>query len=93
MRINATPVRTARMLRCLQRVLLLLWFGASFAAADSVCDLDQAADTQLQQRLLDLVEAQGLAPATRRGALAVSLLVLTDPNHQRLAQVNGHRMF
>lgn len=80
------------MSRCLQLVLLLLHATASLAAGEAVCDLEQAEDTLLQQRLKTLVEAQGLAPAARRGALALSLLVLTDPDHPRLAQINGHTM-
>ena len=80
------------MRRCLQGILLLLCCSASMASGQTVCDLDQGEDTLLQQRLETLVEQHGLASATRRGALALTLLVLTDPDHPRLAQINGHTM-
>lgn len=80
------------MRRRLQGILLLLCCSTSLATGQTVCDLDQGKDALLQQRLEIVVEQQGLASASRRGALAVTLLVLTDPDHPRLAQINGHNM-
>ena len=61
-------------------------------AQGRVCDLSQAADAGLQSGLEALVRAQGLDGAARDGRLALTLLVLTDREHPRLAQVNGHEM-
>jgi beta-lactamase class A len=72
----------------LAALLLLSPLGAGAA----VCELAGAEDEALQRQLTRLLEAQGLGPAVRRGDLAVSLLVMNDPERPRLAQVNGNRM-
>ena len=69
-----------------------LAFSAPAGAAQHACDLDQATDPQLQRALSELVVGLGLGDAARRGDLALSLLVLTDPEHPRLAQINGDEM-
>lgn len=61
-------------------------------AAPNHCELEQAGDPQLQQSLETLVDDLGLTEATERGDLALSLLVLTDDEHPRLAQINGNDM-
>jgi beta-lactamase class A len=61
-------------------------------AGAAVCDLDGAEDTALQHQVTRVLEARGLGAAVRRGDLAVSLLVLSDPERPMLAQVNGNRM-
>ena len=66
--------------------------AASPAAADNVCDLSRAADTELQERLETLLRSHGLDKAVRDRDFALTLLVLTDPQNPRLAQVNGHHM-
>lgn len=75
-----------------QAALALLLTAAPLVAGAGVCELDGAEDAALQRQLSKLLETQGLGPAVRNGQLAVSLLVLTDPEQPRLAQVNGHRM-
>lgn len=75
-----------------QAALALLLVAAPLGADAGVCELDGAEDAALQRELTSLLEWQGLGPAVRNGDLAVSLLVLTDPDRPRLAQVNGHRM-
>ncbi len=62
------------------------------SAQGRVCDLSQAADSKLQARLEALVKAQGLAGQARDGHLALTLLILTDRQRPRLAQINGHEM-
>ena len=59
---------------------------------DPVCELDQAGDIRLQAKLDALLTEQGLEGAVSDGQLALTLLVLTDPDRPRLAQVNGERM-
>lgn len=76
----------------LQALFALLLAAAPLGASAEVCELDGAEDAALQRELTRLLDWQGLAPAVRNGELAVSLLVLTDPERPRLAQVNGHRM-
>jgi len=71
---------------------LSLAFAAPAGAAPRGCDLEPADDPQLQRALRDVVARQGLADAASRGDLALSLLVLTDPDHPRLAQINGDEM-
>lgn len=60
--------------------------------ADRVCDLSHAEDAALQRQLEARIDSLGLADAVDRGELAVSLLILSDQQHPRLAQVSGHRM-
>lgn len=75
--------------------LLLAFFlilSVRVDADDQVCVLDQAEDLQLQQELENLIDQQGLTAAAETGNLAVSLLVLSDPEHPRLAQINGDKM-
>ena len=73
-------------------MLALLLAAAPLGAGAAVCELESAEDATLQRQLTHLLETEGLGPAVRKGELAVSLLVLTDPERPRLAQVNGHRM-
>jgi beta-lactamase class A len=72
--------------------LALLLAFAPMPARSAVCELDGAEDAALQWRLARLLDEQGLSAAVRRGDLAVSLLILTDPWRPRLAQVNGDHM-
>jgi beta-lactamase class A len=79
--------------RCLQGLALaLLLLVSPLAPAASVCDLDGAQDPGLQQELKAVLQREGLAAATDRGDLAVSLLVLSDPDRPMLAQINGDHM-
>jgi beta-lactamase class A len=80
--------------RLLQGALLpaLLCLAAAASAAQPVCDLSDAQDPALQQELLKLADDQGLAAAAERGELALALLILSDPDQPRLAQINGDEM-
>ena len=70
----------------------LVCFAVSAFAAGPVCDLSGAQDVALQRELVKLTAEQGLMPAAQRGELAVALLILSDPDHPRLAQINGDEM-
>jgi beta-lactamase class A len=70
----------------------LLCVAASSYAAERVCNLGGAEDAALQEELVRLADEQGLTPAADRGDLAISLLILSDPEHPRLAQINGDEM-
>ncbi len=81
----------------LSRLLCAALFAALFVTLASplhaeVCPLEGAEDAGLQRQLQNVLDELGLAETIDEGRLAVSLLVLTDPEHPRLAQVNGHRM-
>jgi beta-lactamase class A len=74
-------------------VILMAASGSEAAMADDpVCDLSQAQDSALQRQLEELLEQEQLSSVAKRGELALTLLVLSDPEHPRLAQVNGNRM-
>jgi beta-lactamase class A len=70
----------------------ILCVAGSAFASQPVCDLAGAQDPALQQKLVNLADEQGLAPAAERGDLAIGLLILSDPDHPRLAQINGDKM-
>ena len=80
--------------RLLRGIVLpaFLCFGVSSFASQPVCDLSDAQDPALQRELLKLADEQGLTPAAERGELALSLLILSDPERPRLAQINGDEM-
>ena len=63
------------------------------AGNDPVCPFPQDVDPGLQRGLQSSLSTLELEQAARRGRLAVTLLVLTDSESPRLAQVNGERMF
>jgi len=74
-------------------LIIFLLFNCNYAIADDpVCDLSQAADAQLQSQLENLLKREQLSAAVGHGELALTLLVLSDPEKPRLAQVNGNRM-
>jgi beta-lactamase class A len=81
----------ARLRRGVVLPALLLLAPCSFAA-ERVCDLAGAQDPALQAKLHAVADEQGLGPAAKRGDLAVSLLILSDPDRPRLAQINGNEM-
>ena len=56
-------------------------------------DLPSETDPLLQAGLDELVEEMGLERPARDGRLALALADVTDPDHPRLAMVNGHEMF
>ena len=75
------------------------WLGAvacflsqPVVAADETRPLMESADPGLQAKLEELVREQGLADAARRGDLNLALVIVTDPAHPRLAEINGHDM-
>ena len=98
--IQPAPAKTHRKTQAPMGRLLLLsallpalvCFAVSTFAAGPVCDLSGAQDVALQRELVKLTAEQGLMPAAQRGELAVALLILSDPDHPRLAQINGDEM-
>ena len=54
--------------------------------------LNESGDFQLQQALEVLVLEQNLATAINKQELALVLVIVTDPDQPRLAEINGHNM-
>ncbi len=76
-------------------VIMLLAFVCALpamAAETHYPMLSTAADAQLQAQLEDMVRKQGLWRNVERGELAILLAIVTDPDHPRLAELNGHQM-
>jgi beta-lactamase class A len=62
------------------------------SAVQAADDLRACSDAGLQQRLLDLVEAQDLSRAVATGRLALALVDLSVPGRPHLAMLNGDTM-
>ena len=54
--------------------------------------LSESGDPELQQGLEELVHKQGLWAASERGDLSLALVIVTQPERPRLAEINGHEM-
>lgn len=61
-------------------------------AADTTRLLNASGDSQLQQALESLVDQQNLTSAIKAKELAVVLVIVTDPEKPRLAELNGRNM-
>ena len=70
----------------------LLFLPLSLFAAEANRLLIESGDPGLQLKLEELVIAQGLGDAVKRGDLNVALVIVTDPASPRLAEINGHEM-
>jgi beta-lactamase class A len=66
--------------------------GVAGAAAPGVGDLRACSDAFLEQRLREVVEAQGLGAAVNTGRLALALVDLSAPGRPHLAMLNGDTM-
>ena len=89
----STGVQMALM-KVLQIVLLstCLFFSGQMVANDSSRFLQASGNLALQQALEGVVLEQDLASAVDEHKLALVLLIVTDPERPRLAELNGHTM-
>jgi beta-lactamase class A len=85
--VNVRPLQSIR--RLALAACLLAW-PLLVTALD---DLPSEPDPMLQAGLDELLVEMGLEEAARSGRLALALADVTDPDHPRLAMVNGHEMF
>ena len=69
-----------------------LLFCGQLIGAEATRLLNESGDIQLQQALEVLVLEQNLAAAVNKQELALVLVIVTDPNQPRLAEINGHNM-
>ncbi len=67
-------------------------FPAPLQAVEATRLLSESGDPYLQSHLEWLVYEQGLWDAVSSGRLAVALVIVTDPENPRLAEINGHQM-
>ncbi len=72
--------------------LFLLLFCGQSMALEATRTLNEAGDLQLQRGLEALVKKQGLADAIKSKELALVLVIVTDPENPRLAELNGRNM-
>jgi len=61
-------------------------------AVEATRTLNESGDLQLQQGLEALVEKQNLTQAVKSKELALVLVIVTDPENPRLAELNGRNM-
>jgi len=69
-----------------------LLFCGQLMGVEATRLLNASGDLQLQQALEVLVLEQSLATAVNKQELALVLVIVTDPNKPRLAEINGHNM-
>jgi len=69
-----------------------LLFCGQLLGAGAARLLNASGDVQLQQALEVLVLEQNLATAVNKQELALVLVIVTDPDNPRLAEINGHHM-
>ena len=72
--------------------IVSLMFCGQLLAAETTRILHAAGDLQLQQALESLVDQQNLTSAIKAKELAVVLVIVTDPENPRLAELNGRNM-
>jgi beta-lactamase class A len=72
--------------------LVCLCFSGQIMAAEAPRILNEAGDLQLQKGLETLIKEQNLTSAVNAQELAVVLVIVTDPDKPRLAELNGHNM-
>ena len=72
--------------------LLSFVFCGQILALEATRTLNDSGDLQLQQGLEEIIERQNLTNAIEAKELAVVLVIVTDPEKPRLAELNGRNM-
>ena len=72
--------------------LFSLVFCGQIMAIEATRTLNDAGDFQLQQGLEEIVESLNLTRAIEARQLALVLVIVTDPDKPRLAELNGRNM-
>ena len=90
---NPTGVQVVTM-KALKYTLALVSFifCGQLMAVEAARLLNESGNRQLQQGLEALVDEQNLAAAVKSQELALVLVIVTDPDNPRLAELNGHTM-
>lgn len=79
-------------LKCALLTAALLLLCGPILAQQSTPVLSDAEDRQLQSGLESVIAGQNLTSAVKAQELAVVLVIVTDPDHPRLAGLNGDNM-
>ncbi len=74
-------------------VILLLFFCVNSFADEHYPTLWESAHPQLQKQLEAIIDQQQLGSQIRAGKLAIAVADISDPEHPRVANLNGDRMF
>lgn len=69
-----------------------IFFSGHILAVETTQLLNDAGDSQLQKGLQRVIAEQGLSGAVDAMQLAVILVIVTDPDHPRLAEFNSRQM-
>ena len=77
----------------LRSILLLLIFFSAYTQAGNFPSLWQSGDTELQKKLEQLLQHQGLTDAVSNNRLALTLVDISDPKSPKVASVNGDNMY
>lgn len=72
--------------------VISLFFYGQLMAVETTRTLNESGDAQLQKALGTLIDRQGLTRAVQSKELAVVLVIVTDPEKPRLAELNGRNM-
>jgi len=73
-------------------VIILLLSSRQLMGVETTILLNQAGDHRLQQALEELVREQGLAGAVEENHLSLVLVIVSDPERPRMAELNGRQM-
>ena len=73
-------------------IIVSLFISTELLAVDTTQLLNESADSQLQAGLEALVEEHNLSQAIKTKQLALMLVIVTDPDKPRLAELNGRNM-
>jgi len=73
-------------------VIVSLFICGQLLAVEATRTLNESGDLQLQKGLEALVEKQNLTAAVKAKELALVLVIVTDPDNPRLAELNGRNM-
>jgi len=73
-------------------VIILLLASRQLLGVEATMLLNKAGDSQLQQAVEKLVREQGLSSAVAEKHLSLTLVIVTDPDRPRMAELNGRQM-
>jgi beta-lactamase class A len=73
-------------------MVVLLLFGSQLPAAEATRKLITAGDPVLQSSLARIIRNEGLSQAVAKKELALVLVVVSDPDNPRMAELNGRMM-
>lgn len=90
----AQPLKSAYFMSTFRFALVMGWLllSTQIMALESPRPLEESGDRQLQKGLESIIARQNLDGAIDSKELAVVLVVITDPDHPHMAELNGDDM-